>query len=287
MRGSFTATWQFMCEEIWEYLYQHEDVKTDIFCELYRTTTPYLNKKISVEEIADITDNALQARDEFLGIKSEDFRSEFAIRCFMQEVFDTLDDYSGDKISLLYFELLSSFVGKYNLKYEVTPLRKITPNVYGMFLDIFHQLDEMTKNDPHLGSLVNEFKNSVQDLSIDQSESRLKICIQKKITVLEAIASKHPLVKSSTLGSMCDDIISWPHSAFRLAIKQLYGFASDYPGIRHAGNPGGVLRPINISDLTSLLFFLSGLMPYLFDPSKNINVFTGTPLEELNGKNLT
>ncbi|MBK9137428.1 MAG: hypothetical protein IPM17_01465 [Verrucomicrobia bacterium] len=42
-----------------------------------------------------------------------------------------------------------------------------------------------------------------------------------------------------------------------------YGFCSDYPNIRHAGNPKGVLRPLAARDATGLSVLLLAFSGYL------------------------
>jgi hypothetical protein len=52
-------------------------------------------------------------------------------------------------------------------------------------------------------------------------------------------------------------------------MKDLYGFASDYPGIRHGGTPASALRPVDMRDMLAMSILLAGFTPYLshaFDP---------------------
>ena len=47
------------------------------------------------------------------------------------------------------------------------------------------------------------------------------------------------------------------------ALKKLYGFASDYPGIRHGSRAKGVLRPIEMRDMVAMSILLMCFTPYL------------------------
>ena len=52
------------------------------------------------------------------------------------------------------------------------------------------------------------------------------------------------------------------------ALQHLYKFCSDYPGIRHAGNPAGVRRALATRDLTiasMLILSFSGYLSPQFD----------------------
>jgi hypothetical protein len=81
--------------------------------------------------------------------------------------------------------------------------------------------------------------------------------------LLEAIAATTDAVTTHTLGDMCNQLTSWPHATIKESLKRLYGFASDYPGIRHAGNPAGKLRGVETRDLAALSILLMGYAPYL------------------------
>jgi hypothetical protein len=81
--------------------------------------------------------------------------------------------------------------------------------------------------------------------------------------LLEAIGAVAPGVTKGTLGSMCDELASWPHAAVKESLKKLYGFASDYPGIRHGKNAGGKLRDIDMRDMVAMSILLAGFTPYL------------------------
>ena len=46
-------------------------------------------------------------------------------------------------------------------------------------------------------------------------------------------------------------------------MKNLYGFASDYPGIRHGGTPASALRDVDMRDMVAMSILLTGFTPYL------------------------
>jgi len=61
----------------------------------------------------------------------------------------------------------------------------------------------------------------------------------------------------------CNQLTDWPHERMKEALQKLYSFCSDYPNIRHAGNPGGVLRPLAARDATGLSVLLLAFSGYL------------------------
>ncbi len=49
----------------------------------------------------------------------------------------------------------------------------------------------------------------------------------------------------------------------RAALGSLYGFCSDYPGIRHAGNPASIRRDLATRDMTLASLLLLSFSGYL------------------------
>lgn len=80
---------------------------------------------------------------------------------------------------------------------------------------------------------MKDYEDAARDLRFGCTEGRIKTCISKQFMLLEAIGALDPDVTENTLGDMCEQLKSWPHPTIKIALKKLYGFASDYPGIRH------------------------------------------------------
>ena len=110
---------------------------------------------------------------------------------------------------------------------------------------------------------MKEFENAVRDLRHDCSDGRIKTCIQKQVNLLEAIGRTVPGVTGTTLGAICNQVGTWPHEKLKEAMSDLYGFASDYPGIRHGGTPANALRVVDMRDLVAMSILLAGFTPYL------------------------
>jgi hypothetical protein len=112
---------------------------------------------------------------------------------------------------------------------------------------------------------MKEFENAVRDLRTDCSDGRIKTCIQKQVNLLEAIGQMFPGVTRTTLGAICDQVGTWPHEKLKVAMKDLYSFASDYPSTRHGGTPANALRLIGMRDMIAMSILLAGFTPYLSD----------------------
>lgn len=89
----------------------------------------------------------------------------------------------------------------------------------------------------------------------------MKTSILKATMLVEALASAVPGARGHTLGDLCNSIQCWPHSAIKEAVKRIYGFCSDYPGIRHNILNDSPIRALEMRDsiiVPMLLFTAAG-----------------------------
>jgi hypothetical protein len=110
---------------------------------------------------------------------------------------------------------------------------------------------------------MDNFEHSFDAFVRSHQQADLKAAIGRASMYAEGLAAivAH---NTGTLGALCDSLSCWPHCAVKDALKKLYGFCSDYPGIRHAGNPTGQLRGLNGRDavlISVLLFSFSAYFP--------------------------
>ncbi len=268
MRGEFMGVWSETWREIWLPLIDHEDVPEDIFCELYRAAPRRalalaLKSQPSVEALADIIDNPAQSREAFEPASPNDFAGERSLVAFFEAAHSALDELAGDELSNRYFNLLAAFVDKFSLRYDLRRPCTLCPTLPGVFASLVRDLRVLTGQDAHLDALMKEFENAVRDLRHDCSDGRIKTCIQKQVTLLEAIGRTAPGVTGATLGAICNQVGTWPHDKLKEAMKDLYGFASDYPGIPHGGTPANALCAVDMRDMVAMSILLAGFTPYL------------------------
>jgi hypothetical protein len=263
MRGEFIAVWSETWREIWLPLVDREDIPEDIFCELYRELAPALKERPSVEALADIIDNAAQSREAFEKTNENDFSGERSLVSFLEAAYSVLDELGGDELSNRYFNLLAHFIEKFSLRYDLRRPCALCPTLPGVFASLVRGLRVLTSQDAHLDALMKDFENAVRDLRHDCSDGRIKTCIQKQVNLLEAIGRTVPGVTGTTLVAICNQVGTWPHEKLKEAMRDLYGFASDYPGIRHGGTPANALRAVDMRDLVAMSILLAGFTPYL------------------------
>ncbi len=268
MRGEFIGVWPETGREIWLPLIDpplgdDEGVPDDIFCELYRALAPALSQRPSVEDLADIIDNPAQSREAFERTAVTDLAGERTLVGFFEEAHDALEELGGDELTNRYFNLLSGFIDKFSLRYDLRRPCILCPTLPGVFSSLVRDLRALTSQDPHLDALMKDFENAVRDLRHDSSDGRIKTCIQKQVNLVEALGGRFPGVTGTTLGRICDQVGTWPHEKLKAAMKDLYGFASDYPGIRHGGTPASALRAVDMRDMVAMSILLTGFTPYL------------------------
>lgn len=272
MRGEFIWVWSETWREIWIPLVEQpireggDGVPDDIFCDLYRELAKALRAELSMGQLADTIDNADLSREAFAGIGSEQLSCEQALVGFFESVHGTLEEYEDagdDTLTNRYFTLIEAFIEKYNLRYDLRRPFVLCPTLPGMFASLLRDLRTLTGQDAHLDQLMKEYEDAVRDLRFGCTDGRIKTCIGKQFMLLEAIGAVNSSVTKNTLGDMCDQVTSWPHATIKESLKKLYGFASDYPGIRHGTRAKGALRAINMRDMLAMSILLAGFTPYL------------------------
>jgi len=269
MKGELISVWSETWREIWQPLINQPDVPNVIFSDLYRELVKALAESPDEGRVVEIVASSTLSQEAFQTVTSDQFSGERALAHFFEEAHSTLNELGGDVLSNDYLDLLRQFLLKYSLRYDLRSPCQLCPNLPGMFASLFQDLQNFTASDNHLNNLMTEFEESLRDLRGDTSDGRIKTTIQKQVNVLEALGSLFPGVTNRELGKICNQVTSWPHATVSASLLKLYGFASDYPGIRHGGNPNGVLKQLDMRDLIAMSVLLTGFTPYLrgaFDP---------------------
>ncbi len=214
-------------------------------------------------ELADFVDDQEQARVAFRDTKAVALAGEVAVLEFLERAHTVIEEFGSDALTNCYFKLIRDFLDKYSLRYDLRRPFSLPPTLPGIFARLMRDLRAATSNDAILATLMQDFEETVRDLKIDRSSRKVKQCIAAQFNLLEAILRQHPNVTTNTFGAMCAQTQSWPHEKVKEAAKNIYGFASDYPGIRHGGTPANQLREIDMRDLIEITVVLAGITPYL------------------------
>ena len=108
------------------------------------------------------------------------------------------------------------------------------------------------------------------------TEGRISNCVMKQVMLLEAVAAASGEAAGSDLAALCKALEHWPHPAVRQSLLNLYGFASDFPGVRHGTPSTGMERNIDMRDMVAMSILLAGFTPYLTHGLNPDAVYRGT-----------
>jgi hypothetical protein len=275
MRGELIGVWSETSREIWDVLAAQETAPRDLFCELYFELSSTLSAKPSAQQLADIVDDPVRSKEAFENITADQFSGERGLATFFENAHAIFDDFGGDSLSNHYFNLLAMFIDKFSLRYDLRRPCMLCPTLPGVFASLLRDLRAITSQNANLDKLMKEFEEAVRDLRYGCSEGRIKTCIGKKFMLLEGMGALCPGVSQKSLGDMCNELESWPHATIREALKKLYGFSSDYSGMRHGASDKGALRALDMRDMIAVCVLLIGFTPYLTDQLDSDVVYRG------------
>ena len=266
MSGSLRHAWEYLAVELWEPLadYSVKDAAAppDLFSDLFMAADEYLSPHPTDTELEEARNSPGKARLRFLALKGTDFASESAIVIFLEAARDVIADYEIAGYEDFYQRLLREVLRKFNLRYRLDEpfiLRFLLP---GSFTNLYTELHRLNTGNGHLTGLLTDFEKAFDRYVRTQDPTDLKTCIAKASNYAEGLASvTHGT--AGTLGALCDQLTDWPHDKVKDALKSLYKFCSDYPGIRHAGNPAGVRRDLTTRDMTLASLLLLSFSGYL------------------------
>ena len=268
MRGEFIGVWSETRREIWQPLIDEmlgetdEGVPEDFFCELYRELSKALKVQRSVEELADIVDDPRQGREAFESTKANDLAGECALVGFFESAHDALEELGGDLLPNRYFNLLVAFVEKFSLRYDLRRPCVICPTLPGIFASLVRSLGSLADGDANVARRLRDFKETLQDIRLGPTEARIGNCVAKQVMLLEAVASAGG-ASGTDLAALCKAVSDWPHPAVRSSLLNLYGFASDFPGLRHGTPSQGMTRDLDMRDMVAMSILLTGFTPHL------------------------
>ena len=81
--------------------------------------------------------------------------------------------------------------------------------------------------------------------------------------------------RQNTLGKAIDGCNVFPHESLRTCVKDLYRFASDYPNIRHAGNPANRIRELKKDDALLATVVALAFSSYVLDNDSACAILEG------------
>jgi hypothetical protein len=183
------------------------------------------------------------AREEFFALPepSDEPKSIEILEGF----YDVLNEFNPE-IAADYREELGEFIDGYNLRYVLSNECKIQLSIQGLLLSQFMKLRNTIAANSHVSQSLDQLEATISELRYAAHEERN--CIGVATNLLEGIACSKTTNSENTLGRAIDGCNVFPHEALRKCVKEFYKFASDYPNIRHAGNPASRIRDLKKDD---------------------------------------
>jgi len=258
MSGRFQDTWQFVWPEIWlvfeqSYIwpqlvenaaYTTDDLYKDVYVELAKA----LKKAPQPKDYDATANDPMRARRVLETTPATALRCESATARFFENAYEAISAAGSSELESEFRVLVRKFLASRNLRYELLAPFRLQSHLPGVFSALFSDIVAATTVSPHLGQAQTDFEHAFNALGHSHSEVDMKTCIQKASMLVEAIASTSHGAQGQTLAELCGSIKCWPHAALRKAVVDIYGFCSDYPGIRHNVSTGGQIRPLEMRD---------------------------------------
>jgi hypothetical protein len=289
MRGRLVDAWKYTWLELWEPLEQLLDVSEDIYMALFVELEKALKNRLKTAPDEDdeahriffeISNDPAKARTFIKELDSQKLRGDPELVVFFKNAYDVFDE-NSEELRREFVRLLDEFIVCHNLRYKLqySPFQ-LQPHLPGVFASLFTEILEATEKEEHLLGLMKDFEHSFYAVSRSHSTTDMKTCIAKASMLVEGLGSVHPDSKgSTTLGDICRAIPCWPHATIRESVSKIYGFCSNYPGIRHAGHPNGQLRELELKDSIIVPLMLLTAAGY-FLTWQNISEVIGINVED-------
>lgn len=264
-RGFFGPVWESMGNEVWLPLAQQPGLSEETFSDLLRDAATCLLTEVDPGALADAISEPQRSLSLIVTLSANNFRGESGILRFLSKASESISEANGEIVAAEYFRLVGAFVWAHGLRYRIESPFEFSISASGMMTGLTEELQRLARTDSHRADMFRDLESALHDVRLGASPARVKKCVHAHFNFLESLASGHDSVRASTLSAQVKEITSWPHAAIAASLTNLYGFASDYPGIRHGGTASGALRDLRLLDLAALTSALVGFTPFLSD----------------------
>jgi hypothetical protein len=262
--------WKKLNKSIWTSLEKKTSAPPDMYIELLR----FARRKLDVptEEATDVvlSDPSL-ARNAFF--KLPEPQSESQCIELLEGFYDTLQEEFRTKIAQYYKQELKKFVEERNLRYYISDNCKFQLSIQGLLMSQCEKFRNMLFGNAHMEQSLRLLEASVSRLMDVSDEERN--CIGIATNLLEGVACTRTTNNQNTLGAAIEGCNVFPHDALMRCVKDFYRFASDYPNIRHAGNPASKLRDLKKDDALLAVTFALGFGSYVFNNDSGQKILQG------------
>ncbi len=264
--------WEKLNREVWSYLENLVSTPEDIYVELLR----YRLLQISREEIEKpenvvALNDPARAKDSFrnLPIPSNETGCIGALR----EYYRILGQQFGARIAEKYREKLEGWITEHNLRYRVSNDCNLELTIQGSLATQFEFLKKSLENNVHRTEALHDLENNLRKLG-DVDEVRN--CIRTASNLLEGIIIDKSTIRADTLTrALPGCATAFPHASLIRCVENVYKFCSDYPNIRHPGQPSNSLRNLKKDDALLMLAITIGFGTFILDNNASGKILSG------------
>lgn len=216
-------------------------------------------------EAADDAEHAYQALDALHYTNLPNFVIEADVLTFLEATYGMLKEEYDPAWAEEFSRLVGNFIEKFHLPYKLCPPFRLMPLIAGQALRIYELIEQNSGPHGDHPELWQAFEEAYHQLVRNGGDR--KTPIHKITSYLEAIAADKLDIERDSLGELLKSYENkrvFPHrGTITGSLDKLYGFTSNYPGIRHAGRPASRNRDLSEDDVTMLsllLFVWSGYL---------------------------
>ena len=255
----------YLWPEVWLRISTQPGAPAELLGEIYRSMSAAQSVPVAPGTLAEALQNPAVAGSALAALRPSHFADEQKVLKALADSHDVFEEYDLTSLQVRYAAMLHSFSKRHGLRYQIVRPFSISPTLEGIFESLIFELRSISKSDPNVKELLLECEQAFRDVAHPFEASRIKVSLQKHFNLAEGFLGVQPGVTTQSLGQMANQINAWPHDKVREALRALYIFASDYPGIRHRGTAANRLRDLEARDMVAVPILLAGLAAYAAD----------------------
>jgi hypothetical protein len=275
--------WKGLNQHIWNSLERSSAAPDAMYAELYR----YFARELGFDSRPEPTPEPTPAHEQYkryeLAINDPEVArttfKEYSVPPNEAKCITILEGYHGvlsqidAKLAEKYYQRLQDFIFSHNLRYALTPDCKLTLSIEGLLVSQCARLRKALANNRDRLDCLKELEDSLAKINHD-NEERNSIRIASNL--LEGIVRDRSSNREETLSRAIDGCGSlFPHHSLKETYKDVYRFASDYPNVRHAGNPASRVRNLKKDDALLVIAMTVGMTLFIAENDASSYILQG------------
>lgn len=252
-----------------------------------RCAEAYAAFRTPIDELQD-KEHIHRAMDVLEATRLPDFVTEDDVLSALESIHELLNDDYSPQLAVSFRDLVAAFICKFNLPYKVRPAFHLAPLISAQATRIYDLIEhcpgphgdhpelweafeeayfQFTRNKGDRKTPIHKITSYLEAVAIDRVGSRRSTALGKVLAEYyekQGIFPHKSLLQKSIdalYSFVSNDEVESRDKTPRKSLSNLYDFTSDYPAIRHSGNPAARNRELLDDDtfmLTLLLFVWAG-----------------------------